>query len=498
MKFSRLTLAVTAVLGAGMSSAAFAIDLYVDQDTQQIFAQPGPNRVKLGTFEKVEEASKQKAELEEIRNDLALKNNELKALDEHMKEAEQVKVKMDKKGLQVESADKNFKFKLGGRIHADASFHSGDDFTKRTVDSDTGEVTFPHVEANDGTEIRRARMEFQGTFFKDWEFRTVADFADDNVRMKDVWLRYAGFDWVHITAGQQKQNFSRELYESSNDLMFTERSLMNILNNPTVDRAIGLNLNSKGENWTAALGVFGDSITPNSNSDKADEGWGISSRVTYAPIQEKTKLVHLGLAGNYRVPDDDGTVAKNRKMRLDYETTNMSNLNLIDTNIDKIKNIKMLGLEAAGMYGPFSAGAEYTRSWIDREDGAANGNLELDGWYAEAAWTITGESRKYKEGVFKYLEPNKPFSLKNGGLGAWELATRYSTADLNDGGFHGGEISNVTVALNWYINSNFRMMADYTRVLDIENSPLTTPAGLPLTGDNIGLDTYMLRGQVAF
>jgi hypothetical protein len=41
-------------------------------------------------------------------------------------------------------------------------------------------------------------------------------------------------------------------------------------------------------------------------------------------------------------------------------------------------------------------------------------------------------------------------------------------------------------------------MADYTRVLDIENSPLTTAAGLPLTGDNIGLDTYMLRGQVAF
>jgi phosphate-selective porin OprO/OprP len=136
MKFSRLTLAVTAVLGAGMSSAAFAIDLYVDQDTQQIFAQPGPNRVKLGTFEKVEEASKQKAELEEIRNDLALKTNELKALDEHMKEAEQVKVKMDKKGLQVESADKNFQFKLGGRIHADASFHSGDDYTKRTVDSE--------------------------------------------------------------------------------------------------------------------------------------------------------------------------------------------------------------------------------------------------------------------------------------------------------------------------------------------------------------------------
>jgi len=504
MKISKLTLAIATVLGASASAGAFAMDLYVDTKTKQIYAEPGRGRELMGSFEKVGDkpaaTSTNTAEIAAVHQDLETKTNEIKALQEHMTEAEQVKVKMDKKGLQVESADKNFKFKLGGRIHADSSFHSGDDYLTGTPAT--------HVEANDGTEIRRARMRFEGVFFKDWLFRTEADFADDNTRVKDAFIQYTGLDFVTITAGQQKQNFSRELQESSNDMMFTERSLMNILNAPTVDRAIGLNFESTGKNWVAKAGIYGDSITPARTTgtevaNAGDEGWGISSRLIYNPILEKTKLIHLGVAGNYRTPDDTGDVAKANQLRYVYETTNMSDLNLVDTRVSDVDNIKMVGLEAAGLYGPFSAGAEYTRSWIDRKQkgtavNSGNHNLELDGWYTEVAWSITGESRGYKEGNFRYLEPAKPFSLKNGGLGAWELAARYSSADLNDGSFHGGELSNATVALNWYINSNFRLLANYTRLLDIENSPLRTSTGARLTGDNASSDTYMLRAQVAY
>jgi phosphate-selective porin OprO/OprP len=503
MNFSKLTLAVATVLGAGATSSAFAIDLYVDVKTKQIYAEPGRNRQLMGSFVQVDEAAEmaaskpaETAELAAVKEDLEMKTNEIKALQEHMTEAEKVKLTMDKKGLQVESADKNFKFKLGGRIHADANYTSGDDYLE---DGD-------HAEANDGTEIRRARMEFAGTFFKDWGFRTVADFADDNVRVKDAFLQYTGIKGLNITAGQQKQNFSRELQESSNDMMFTERSLMNILNAPTVDRAIGLNFDTADETeygaYVAKLGIFGDSITPARTGtapeidNAGDEGWGVSSRLIYNPILEKNKLIHLGIAGNYRVPDATGDVAKSRGLAVVYETNNMSNLDLINSSITDVDSIKMLGLEAAGMYGPFSVGGEYTQQWVDRKDGSDN--VALNGWYGEAAWSITGESRKYKEGNFKYLEPAKPFSLKNGGWGAWELATRYSAADLNDGSFTGGEISNITTAVNWYINSNFRMMFNWTHLLDIKDSPLTTASGVPLSGSNSDLDTFTVRAQVAY
>src|SRR5687768_17591156 len=57
MKLSRLTLAITAVLGSSVSAAAFAIDLYVDTKTEQIYAKPGPGRVHMGSFVK-EDAAK--------------------------------------------------------------------------------------------------------------------------------------------------------------------------------------------------------------------------------------------------------------------------------------------------------------------------------------------------------------------------------------------------------------------------------------------------------
>jgi phosphate-selective porin OprO and OprP len=115
MKISKLTLAVAALLGTGAASTAYAIDLYVDVKTKQIYAEPGRNRQLMGSFERVEDkAAAAPAELAAVQQDLEMKTNEIKALQEHAAEAEKVKVIMDKKGLQVETKDKDFKFKLGG------------------------------------------------------------------------------------------------------------------------------------------------------------------------------------------------------------------------------------------------------------------------------------------------------------------------------------------------------------------------------------------------
>ncbi|WP_367155093.1 OprO/OprP family phosphate-selective porin [Methylomonas sp. HYX-M1] len=491
MKLSKLGLAVASIIGASIGTDAMALDLYVDSKTQQIFAEPGKGRVKLGSFERVEDSTSekaaleaQKAEIEQIKEDLALKNNELKALDEHVKATEEVKVKMGQKGVEFESKDKDFKFRMGGRIHADASYTSGDDNLAEDGD---------RIEANDGTEVRRARIEMLGTFYKDWDFKSQWDFADNKVSTKDLFIQYTGLKDMEITAGQQKQAFSRELQESSNDMMFMERSLMNALNEPTVDRAIGLNVGSFQNDWTGQVGIYGETVDPNAQNDKADEGWAINTRWTYAPINEKTKLIHLGIAGNYRDPNAaDAVQGPTSSLRLRSETSHMSNLHLIDTgSISNIDAIKMVGLEANGLYGPFTLGGEYTQMWLERKNG--NDDAEFNGWYTEASYTLTGESRKYKKGKFYKVEPKSNFSLKNGTWGAWELAARYSEADLNSGVVKGGQMSLLTVALNWYMNNNIRFMANYNKTLDMNNPKVTTT-----DGGEPNVDTFMLRGQLAF
>lgn len=152
----------------------------------------------------------------------------------------------------------------------------------------------------------------------------------------------------------------------------------------------------------------------------------------------------------------------------------------------------MLGLEASGILGPFSLGGEYTNTWIDRKNGESN--LYFNGWYGEAAWTLTGEQRNYKNGRFFRVIPTNNFNLTKNRIGAWELAARYSEVDLNDGGFKGGKLSNLTIALNWYLNENTRLMAGYDKALEITDSPLTNSDGSK--PDN--LDTFMFRAQLVF
>lgn len=489
MKFTKLSLAMASVIGAGVAGEAMALDLYVDTQTKQIFAEPGHGRVKLGAFERVEDSAAQKAELNAIKEDLALKTNELKALDEHMQAAEQVKIKMGKKGVEFESADKDFKFRLGGRIHADAAYTSGDaDLVKGSS----------HAEATDGTEIRRARIEMVGTFWKDWNFKSQWDFADNKVTTKDLFIQYTGLKDFKFTVGQQKQFFSRELYESSNDLVFMERSLMNALAEPTVDRAMGFSVQTIHKDWTGALGIYGETVEPSSPSH-ADEGWGISSRWTFAPLNEKKHVVHLGISGNHRDPNQANQNPhegkKQTELRLASETNHMSNLKLLDTgSIHNVSTINMVGLEANYLNGPFSVGGEYAKMWVER-DSATSGmsNLDFSAWYVDTAYTLTGESRKYKKGKFYKLKPKKPFNLKNGNWGAWEVAGRYAEADLNSGDITGGQMSQLTIALNWYLNENVRFMADYNKVLDLNNSPIQH-----VSGSEPNLDTFTLRAQLAF
>ena len=75
-----------------------------------------------------------------------------------------------------------------------------------------------------------------------------------------------------------------------------------------------------------------------------------------------------------------------------------------------------------------------------------------------------------------------PYTVTTGlpdepGKGMWQLGVRYDSADLNDGnvnfanplapvvtGVMGGEESNWTIGVNWYLRSNFKLSANYVMV----------------------------------
>jgi phosphate-selective porin OprO/OprP len=68
-----------------------------------------------------------------------------------------------------------------------------------------------------------------------------------------------------------------------------------------------------------------------------------------------------------------------------------------------------------------------------RLPGVPSPKLGFNGGYVEGGWVMTGEPIPYNVDRPAWSRPKvyHPFSLEDGGIGAWEIAARYSTVDLN-------------------------------------------------------------------
>lgn len=375
----------------------------------------------------------------------------------------------------IESTDGKYSFQPFGRIHADYAAFNDD-----------------RNDHPDGATFRRMRLGFKGTVDNDVNYKAELDFgnkdADDSVSFKDVYIGYTGFDHANLKVGNFKPAYGLEELTSSNYITFIERSL------PTGSFAtgeiIGLQAYDGGDNYSWAIGAHNDSSTTKSTDDEAKS---VVARVTYAPVAEKGKVLHFGLSQAYRVPDSAAdsvafdTQAENSIQRLESAETG---------TITGVESIHLTGLEAAGVYGPFSLQGEFFHNTINRETAT---DIDVNGWYTQASYFVTGESRPYaaKNGTFDRVKPHNSLNPKEGGWGALELAARYSNIDLNDGAVQGGEVDNITLGANWYLNPYARLMANYILV-DTDGVTPNGAVGTQVVSANDDPNIFLLRAAVDF
>ncbi len=243
---------------------------------------------------------------------------------------------------------------------------------------------------------------------------------------------------------------------SSNYLMFIERSAPT--NAFTRDEEIGLNILGHGNNWTLAGGVFNQDASPTGGDPDEDITFDVRGSVNILGLGNNVgnNVLHLGAGYSHRKPE--GTV------NFDAAPAG-EGPDLIDTGaIGAIENVGVYNAELAAIFGPVSFQGEYFMADVSRDNG--NMDADFDGYYAQAGWPLTGERRPYKKGNFSRIKPNNPFSLKNGGWGAWEVLARYENTDLNDAsaGIMGGELDNISVGLNWHLTDYIRLMGNVTDV----------------------------------
>ena len=502
-------MAVATVLTANFTTSAFAMVLYVDSKTKQLYTEAGPGRQILGSFEQVQEGVPVKSggDVSELRSKLELQDNQIKALEEHAKESHDegvVEIKKDG-GIEFKSRDGNFKMAINGRMQVDSQVNANNQVLPPAATAGT----LPN-ELNDGVALRRARLGVEGTFFKDTIYKFEYDFTRGNgsvaAGVTDAYIGYNFSKPLQIKFGSFKEPFSMEEATSNRYITFIER---NMITNTFVDNlntykmgmgatyaedrwqvagslqteAVGQNFNGLGASGAtggSSPSSIGANGGVNRNGGGGDTGWEVNARVSGTPwMESKSKFLHIGTSGSYINLNNnyDGTnaFANGGAVFTANPDTNVDRQGILSTgNLTggsratgrRADHLTRFGAESAVVYGSFSAQGEYIRTDISGQ-GYGNG-VALDGYYGYMSYFVTGESRAYKSktGAWDRLTPTRNFDMK-GGWGAWEVATGYDFINLNDGVMNGGRLSTAKLGINWYPNPHVRVMTNYVHALDI-------------------------------
>jgi phosphate-selective porin OprO/OprP len=371
-----------------------------------------------------------------------------------------------KDGLNFTSNDGDVKLKIGGRIQHDYGYFAEDGAVERRIGDDF----------DDGTEFRRARLYFSGNIYEDIDFKVQYDFAGGDADFKDVYLGMKNVPCVgSVRVGQFKEPFGLEELTSSNYITFMERSLVSAFT-PSRNTGVMVGDTLMDKRMTWAAGFFRQ--TDDFGNGVGGRDYNATARVTALPIYEDKgkELLHLGLAYTHQNYEDNSIRFRERpEAHLAPR--------IVDTGTFGAESGDFVGAEVAYVNGPFSVQGEYVHSFIDGR-GPWVDDPTFSAASIQASYFLTGEHRPYKtsSGTFDRVKPLENFS-RAGGKGAWELAARYSYLDLNDGGVHGGRLTDFTLGVNWYLNPNVRTMWNYV---------LADPSK---GGD---ISAFMWRFQVAF
>ena len=390
-------------------------------------------------------------------------------------------------GKLVDASDKKKKddakkplFILSGQMQADQIYFGQDELSRKAV----GDL-------QDGAQFRRLRIGGRGTAFDVFEYSLGIDFAlANNPSYLDNYIEWKELPWLqNVRVGHYFEPFSLERVTQNRNNTFMERSLVDTFA-PARNMGIMAYGNTENERATWAIGTFRTN-SDNTGNDTFDSGQALTMRGTCLPWWDAASdgrfYMHLGAAYSYRDAYSDQVRFRNTPEIRKQQPANVlgpvkvppSNYQngfpspfapiFVDTGNIAAQNFQLFDPEFALIMGPLSLQSEYAFATVDQIGGPP---LFFNGYMAQVSYFLTGEHRPYDRrlGIHKRLEPFEDFfrvrTKSQGiqtGLGAWEIAARFSNIVLNDKNIKGNNLTDFTIGLNWYLNPYTRWKFNYVR-----------------------------------
>jgi phosphate-selective porin OprO/OprP len=393
-------------------------------------------------------------------------------------------------GFVAETADGAFRYHFGGRFDWDSGWYRVPLSLQHSLDD-------PLL---DGTDLRRFRFTADGTVWQQVDFKLEADFSrasdfkkfdttpQTNIFISDAWLALRDLPVVDtIKAGHQKEYMTFANGTSANFMPFMEHPYIfdAFEDNFSYDLGVSTSRTYFNEHATSWFGVFWNGTR--SQAFNVGGGYAASGRLTALPVyDEDEKLwVNLSLSGSVRAFGNSNpnqlTVGPLVRTGTSFQVPDLISTGTILSR----DGLQILGADLHGAWGPLTVGGEFLCWFINNSftgafpnadgrlpPGAASvGDLFFSGFYVEALCFLTpGDHRPINRVIPGYarVQPVHNFLCRRDGdgpcckgLGAWEVGVRYDHVDVNSGGLQAGRLDSVTFGVNWYLNPNARVTANY-------------------------------------
>lgn len=312
--------------------------------------------------------------------------------------------------------------------------------------------------------LRLAKLSYFMKLGEKWDLRFNVNYNNaGDFELGNNYIDYTGWKTAKVSFGVFDPAFSLEKVSKREGTTFMERALP--VEALSERRSGGVGVLKRTPNAILNAGLF--FMSPDYQG-QTQSGQALVLHYVHAPLERKKedsvwggRRIWAGFSLSYRT----NVSGPDTQFRSRPEVATIDDYYVDTGPIASATDIIRLGFEASKVNGPLSWQAEILTARVKRQ---GLKSVDFSGAYFFASWFLTGESRNYNpaKGSFLTIDPLSP--VRHGGKGAFELAARASYVDLNDRGVIGGEQANLSLGLNWYPTSNWRLMLNLIKVLDVK------------------------------
>jgi phosphate-selective porin O and P len=350
-----------------------------------------------------------------------------------------------------------------------------------------------------GTSITQARLGFFGGY-GNWTGRIDVNYTGQRITFCDIYAAYAFSPQTRLVLGHQLEPLSIGMNTSTRHGSVTTPLPLDFLIPYT--RHWGLAGTHWGDKYWLGAGLFaGSSERVNARENHMGEGYGVSARAVWRPINTDQKTVHLGFSAVARTPErvtsDDGIVVLGGRSGSVVE-----NRKFIAGGFSGIDHYTICDLEAAYRDDRFFVQGEALCSTFATKESPGvitNGvnTYHIDGsesvsfWggYLVGSYMLRGKQRSYSNSGAAFSNVNN--EVEPGGN--VELMIGASAIDTQG---YMGKAYEALGAVNWYPNTAMMLGLSYTFTSFSKDA--TALGRLRSNSDGLSYHTLQLRAQFVF